>query len=110
MAGRLALHWPKALAPRGDSRAHREATDSSSVWEAPASPGRLVAGPRASLSRALETLDGAALRALARAVSPQQAMAFALAQPMAVQEEQPAGPEELRGVQLAWQRLGSALE
>jgi hypothetical protein len=36
MAGRQAWRWPKVVAPLVDLLAHREATDSNSVWEAPA--------------------------------------------------------------------------
>jgi hypothetical protein len=62
LVGRPASHWPWVLALQVDSLAHRVATDSSSVWEAPVPTSRLRASARkqqASLRQAQEMLHGA---------------------------------------------------
>jgi hypothetical protein len=80
-----------------DSLAHREVTDSSSVWEAPTSRLRAVARTqRFSLRQALQKLHGVRPQALLRAASKQQELAVT--------------PGELVDAPAAWLRLDLAQE
>jgi hypothetical protein len=80
MAGQPVSHWPLALALPVDSPARREATDSNSVWEAPAPTSCLRADAQpqqASLTRAQQKLHGELRRERLRAPSRRQELAVA---------------------------------
>jgi hypothetical protein len=96
LVGQPASHWPWVLALQVDSLAHRVATDSSSVWEAPAPTSRRRASVRpqqASLRQTQEMLHGARPQERRRAASRQQV-------------ELAVAPEELMDAPAVWQRLG----
>jgi len=101
MAGLRASRWPWALALPVDLLAHREATDSNSVWELPAPSWRQRADEsqqrQASLRQALEKSRVAWPQEWLRAASRQQELAVL--------------PEQQLDARVAWppwQRLGLA--
>jgi hypothetical protein len=97
MAVQPALHWPKALALPVDLLAHREVTDSNSVWEPPgALSGLRVAlqqPQQASATQVQRKLDVVEWAVRPRAASPQQGVLTLV---------------EQSGGLASWQQLGRA--